>query len=292
MGCFEKWFCEKCGVDVESVRVLLVIPILNPPEWFLSDIIGKLHHQSISPKILLINSGKKIENGEYEVINIQKEEFNHANTRNIALEYEADFYLFMTQDATPFDGYLIENLLRVFEDNEVVVSYAKQVPYADANEIEVFARTTNYPEVSKVKSKADLPMLGIKTFFSSDTCAMYKSDYFKQVGGFKKNLNTNEDMEFVARAIINGKKVAYCAEAKVYHSHNFSIIEVYKRYKEIGKFFKNNSWILEEVAKYSSAESTGLKQVKEELKYLLKKNPLLIPKSIIFSLTKYLAFKM
>jgi len=292
MGCFEKWFCEKCGVDVESVRVLVVIPILNPPEWFLSDVINKLLSQTINFKILIINSGEKIENGEYEVVNISKKEFNHANTRNIALGYEADFYLFMTQDATPFDGYLIENLLRGFEDKEVVVSYARQVPYADANEIEVFARTTNYPEVSKVKSQDDLPILGIKTFFSSDSCAMYRSDYFRKVGGFKQNLNTNEDMEFVARAIINGKKFAYCAEAKVFHSHNFNIREVYKRYKEIGKFFKNNSWILEEVSKYSSAESIGFKHVKAELKYLLKKNPLLIPKSIIFSLTKYLAFKI
>ena len=137
---------------MESVRVLVVIPVLNPPEWFLSDVVGKLQHQSILPKILLINSGKKIENGEYEVVNISKKEFNHANTRNIALGYEADFYLFMTQDATPFDGYLIENLLRGFEDKEVVASYARQVPYADANEIEVFARTTNYPEISIVKS--------------------------------------------------------------------------------------------------------------------------------------------
>jgi len=277
---------------VESVRVLVVIPILNPPEWFLSDVIGKLHYQSISPKILLINSGKKIETGEYEVVNISKKEFNHANTRNIALEYEANFYLFMTQDATPCDNNLIENLLRGFEDKEVVVSYARQVPYADANEIEVFARTINYPEVAKVKSKADLPILGIKTFFSSDSCAMYRGEYFRKVDGFKRNLNTNEDMEFAARAILDEKKVAYTALAKVYHSHNFTVKQIWQRYREIGRFFKNNSWILEEVAKYSSVELTGLKQVKAELKYLLKKNPLLIPKSIIFSLTKYVAFKI
>ena len=100
------------------MKVLVVIPILNPPEWFLSDVVDMLHHQTISPKILLINSGKKIEAGEYEVVNISKKEFNHSNTRNIALGYEADFYLFMTQDATPFDGYLIENLLSGFEDND------------------------------------------------------------------------------------------------------------------------------------------------------------------------------
>lgn len=277
---------------IENIKVLVVIPILNPPEWFLSDVINKLLSQTINFKILIINSGEKIENGEYEVVNISKKEFNHANTRNIALGYEADFYLFMTQDATPFDGYLIENLLSGFEDKEVVVSYARQVPYADANEIEVFARTTNYPEVSKVKSQDDLPILGIKTFFSSDSCAMYRSDYFRKVGGFKQNLNTNEDMEFVARAIINSKKVAYCAEAKVFHSHNFNIREVYKRYKEIGRFFKENHWILEEVSKYQKAESTGFRQAKQEIRYLLKYSPVSVFRSVVFSAVKYIAFKL
>jgi len=291
VGCFEKRFDEECKIDVEDIKVLVVIPILNPTEWFFSDVIGKLHRQSIFPKILLINSGNKIKNGEYGVVNIPKKEFNHANTRNIALRYKADFYLFMTQDATPYDDYLIENLLKGFDENEVVVSYARQVPYADANAIEVFTKMTNYPEISKTKSKSDLADFGIKTFFSSDSCAMYCGEYFRKIGGFKKDLNTNEDMEFVARAIMNDKKVAYCAHAIVYHSHNLSLKEIWQRYQEIGKFFRENSWIFQEVAKYKKAQSTGVQQALNELKYLAKNKPICIPRSILTSIVKYLSFK-
>lgn len=274
------------------MKVLVVIPILNPPKWFFDGVIGMLKGQTIKPQIVLINSGDAIPGGDYEVINISKKEFNHANTRNIALGYEADYYLFMTQDATPCDSVLVENLLKSLENEDMAMSYARQVPYADADTIEVYARHTNYPEKSFIKSKADLADLGIKTFFSSDSCAMYDGAYFRNLNGFKKDLHTNEDMEFAFRAVMDGKKVAYCAEAKVYHSHHFSFKETYARYVQIGRFFTHNPCILEEVKQYKALESTGFRQVQNELQYLLKHAPLLIPKSVLLTAIKYLGYKL
>ena len=273
-------------------KIYIVIPILNPSEMFFKKLTPALLSQTLDPTIVLINSGDAISKGSYTSVNIDKKEFNHANTRNLALNYEADFYLFMTQDAMPYDKHLIAELVKAFEDEEVVVSYARQVPYQDADAMEVFARTTNYPVLSRIKSKEDLTQLGIKTFFCSDSCAMYRTSYFKEVGGFKKDLNTNEDMEYAARAIMNGKKVAYVAEAKVYHSHTFTCKDIWKRYLAIGKFFATNGWILEEAKKYSSAESTGVKQAIKELHYLWQNDKKLIPKSILFSLLKFIAYKV
>jgi len=274
------------------MKIQTIIPIFNPPTSFNMKIIPLLQKQTLSTALLFINSGKEaISFSNSEVIQILQSEFNHANTRNLALQYQADFYLFMTQDAMPYDEFLVENLVKAFSDPDVAVAYARQIPYKDADAIEVFARTTNYPEVSKVKSKADLPTLGIKTFFCSDSCAMYRASYFNTVGGFKKDLNTNEDMEFAARTIMDGKKVAYVAEAKVYHSHHFTCKAIWKRYRSIGRFFSENSWILHEVAKYSKAESTGIKQAIKELNYLLKESPWDIPRSCLYSLIKFIAFK-
>lgn len=274
------------------MKVLVTIPIFNPQSTFLNEIVPLLEQQSIDLELVLINSGKEeINTANIKSIKISPSEFNHANTRNLSLAYDADFYLFMTQDAMPFDKCLVENLLTAFEDPNVVVAYARQIPYVDANAVEVFARTTNYPATSKVKSKDDLTTMGIKTFFNSDSCAMYRASYFKQLGGFTKDLQTNEDMEFAARAIMNGQKVAYVAEAKVYHSHTFTCKDIWRRYRAIGKFFKENQWILDVVSQYTKAESTGIRQAVAELKYLLKNSPLDIPRSILFSLIKYFAFK-
>lgn len=274
-----------------NIFIQLIIPILNPNESFLSDLLPRLHGQSLQPQILLINSGSFIPDGDYKLVNILKKDFNHANTRNIALNYPADFYLFMTQDTLPVDSYLIENLLKTFDEPDIVVTYARQCPYPDANAIEVYARETNYPLHSRIKSKSDLPELGIKTFFCSDSCAMYRGSYFRTVGGFAKDLNTNEDMEFAARAILCEKKIAYCAEAKVYHSHNFSMKQVWNRYRQFGKFFAQNDWILYTVAQYNKLTSTGIRQAIDELKYLLRTSPLSIPKSILLSFIKYIALK-
>lgn len=274
------------------MKIQTIIPIFNPAVSLSERIVPLLQKQTVSSALLVINSGdKEVAIAKSETLKIPKSEFNHANTRNLSLNYEADFYLFMTQDAMPCDEFLVENLLKAFEDSKVVVAYARQIPYESADAIEVFARTTNYPPLSKVKSKSDLPTMGIKTFFCSDSCAMYRADYFREVGGFKKDLCTNEDMEFVARAMMNGQKIAYVAEAKVYHSHTFTCKDMWKRYRAIGRFFSENRWILEAVKTHKNTEATGIKQACTELTYLARHAPLSIPRSIVFSLIKFIAFK-
>lgn len=271
--------------------MLIVIPVLNPDNDFFTKTVPSLNRQSIDNRLVLISSSGIMPDGDYASIVIDAKDFNHANTRNIALNYDACFYLFMTQDVQPADIYLIENLLQVFKDEDVVVGYARQIPYCDADAIEVFARTSNYPALSKVKSKDDLPHLGIKTFFSSDSCAMYRGSYFRKVLGFKKDVETSEDMEFAARSIINEKKIAYVSDAKVFHSHNFTLLQVWYRYRAIGRFFAENRWILNTVANYKSTESTGVTQAIQELFYLMRHSPLSIPRSIALSILKYIAFK-
>ncbi len=278
-------------------KVLVIIPTQNAGT-FLERMIKSLDAQTINSDILVIDSQSNditvsvAINHKVWLLQIQKNSFNHASTRNIALKYDVDFYLFMTQDALPVDVDLVKEILKPFEDPEVVVSYAQQVPYESADEIERFARKTNYPDRMIVKNKESLSTLGIKTFFSSNSCAMYRADYFKKVCGFKEGLIMNEDMEYVARAIMDDKKVVYCADAKVYHSHNYAVRDIFKRYFDIGIFFKTNSWISEEVDKYTKTESTGVKQAIAEVQHLWQVNKTIIPKSIFFSLTKYLAFKL
>ena len=275
-------------------KTLVIIPTLNAADT-LTKQLALLTKMS---DVLVIDSESEDNTVEIaksfgvDVVQIKRTDFNHATTRNLALNYDADFYLFMTQDALPYDDKLVENLLKFFEDADLVVSYARQVPHEDADEIEKFARNTNYPEQSVIKSKESLPEMGIKTFFCSNSCAMYQASYFKEQGGFTEGLIMNEDMEFAARAILDGKKIAYAADAKVWHSHEYTVSDLFKRYFDIGIFFKTNAWILDEVNKYSSTESTGVKQAKKELLFLLRTAPSAVPKSVLFSMIKYIAYKL
>ena len=278
-------------------KVLCIIPTLNA-EYEIEILINKLLLQKdVVLDILVIDSSSDddtiliLDRLDVNYIIIDKKDFNHANTRNIALDYKSDFYMFMTQDAIPYDEYLVKNLLLSFQ-NDIVVSYARQIPKKDADLIESYARGKNYPKDSAIKSKKDLKTLGIKTFFSSDSCAMYESNYFKEVKGFTLNLNTNEDMEFAARAILNVKKIYYNADARVYHSHNFTFLDIWKRYKSLGIFFKNNKWVLDEVNKNIKITNSGLSQAIDEIKYLYKIDKRAILKSVAISFIKFFAFKI
>ncbi|MDD3834992.1 MAG: hypothetical protein PHS42_05920 [Sulfurimonas sp.] len=273
-------------------EITIIIPVLHPESNFFTKTVPLLNRLNAKCRVVLISSSGELIEGEYETIVIDKKEFNHANTRNMALLHVSDFYLFMTQDATPFDEYLIENLLNAFSDEDVVVSYARQIPYEGAHISERFARERNYPNVSIVKSRDDIKTLGIKTFFSSDSCAMYRGDYFRRVGGFKKDLNTSEDMEFAARAILDNKKIAYSAEARVYHSHVYGVSDLFKRYLAIGKFFKENAWVQESIKESASTEKTGAKQAFEELRYVAAREPSALLKSFLFIVVKYVGYSL
>ena len=78
----------------------------------------------------------------------------------------------------------------------VAVAYARQLPREDCGIIERYTRQFNYPDEGCVKSREDIPRLGIKTFFCSDVCAAYRRDLFEQLGGFESPVIFNEDMFF------------------------------------------------------------------------------------------------
>jgi len=279
------------------MKTLIIIPTLDAAD-IIDAQLSKFKHLSSRVSVIIIDSSSSddtlevIKTYDFEYKVIKRESFNHASTRNFALHYDADFYLFLTQDALPCDDTLIEDIMMPFVDKNVMVSYARHIPYRGADKIERFARLMNYPATSEIKSKESIKTLGIKTFFSSNSCAMYRGSYFREVGGFKDGLIMNEDMEYAARVIMDDKKVSYTAEARVYHSHMFRSRDIFMRYFDIGVFFKTNREITDHLKEYESANSIGKKQAKNELKYLFEKDKSLLPKSIWFSFIKYTAFKL
>lgn len=95
---------------------------------------------------------------------------------------EADIMVFMTQDALPADRELIQNLTGALcSDEQIRAAYARQLPNAECSFVERYTRSFNYPEISCVKTKADLPRYGIKTYFCSNVCAAYKKDILRSL---------------------------------------------------------------------------------------------------------------
>ena len=50
-------------------------------------------------------------------------------------------------------------------------------------------------------------------------------------------------MYIAYKLIMNGYKIKYCANSEVIHSHKFTLKQYYNRYKDTGKFFKENNYL-------------------------------------------------
>lgn len=174
---------------------------------------------------------------------IQKEEFSHSLSReNVAMQSKADILVFITQDIEIRDNNWLEELVKPIINEEVVACFSRQL--TKYNNIEKYTREKNYPDKSYIVSKDDIEKLGLRAFFFSDASSAVKTDIFKKLNGYDgKKLPTNEDQYIAYKIITNGYKIKYCANSVVYHSHRFSLRQLYKRYYDTGLFFSMEKYL-------------------------------------------------
>ncbi len=195
------------------------------------------------------------------VQHILPEEFDHGATRALGFrECEgADYVLTMTQDALPAGEKLIEELLQPLQsDEKIAVSYARQLPNPEASPEERLSREFNYPAEGCVKSWEDRERLGIKTFFCSNVCALYRLNQWLALGGFPQKAIFNEDMIYACHALQAGCSICYAAKAEVYHSHSYNAGQQFHRNFDLGVSQAQNP----DVFGGLSSEGEGLRYVR------------------------------
>ena len=236
------------------------------------------------------NSAALARDAGFKVLTISSAEFNHGGTRNQALQMQEvpyDVIIFLTQDALPQPGFL-ENIISVFNDPQVACAYGRQLPHDDANPLARHARLFNYPEVSHIYEKEDIPQKGLKVAFMSNSFSAYRTDVYQQLGGFPLETILCEDMYLTAKAVQAGYKVAYVADAQVKHSHNYSPAEEFRRYFDIGVFHTDEPWIRQQ---FGGAGGEGKKFIISELCYLVKQDVRYLPLALINNFMKIAGYK-
>lgn len=279
------------------LALTLIVPTYNAgsrwEEWFLA-----LQKQTIKPsQLIVIDSSSSDDTREIatqygcDLIVISSHEFNHGGTRNKAVSQAkpSDIIVFLTQDAIFDNENAISEIISVFNDVEIAAVCGRQLPHNDANPLAIHARNFNYSSTSIVKSKSNIKDLGLKTVFMSNSFAAYRRSVFESLGGFPDHTILAEDMFMAAKMIQAGYKVAYCAEAAVRHSHNYTPREEFQRYFDTGVFHACNPWIQRD---FGGAGGEGMRFVKSELHYLFKNSPLWIPRSMLTTFAKLLGYKL
>lgn len=277
-------------------NVAVVIPTYNAA-LFCERLLTSIGAQNFSFDLLVVDSSSI--DGTFDffsqkakaVVTVTTKEFNHGGTRQMMVEKFSDYdiYVFMTQDAYLENEDSILEIVKPFQNKDVGAVCGRQLPHYDATVLSAHARLFNYPATTTVKSLKDVNELGMKTVFMSNSFAAYRRDALVSVGGFPSDVILSEDMYVAAKMVLKGWSVCYAAEACCRHSHNYTFVEEFKRYFDIGVFHARESWIKQN---FGGAGKEGLKFVRSELAYVGIKKILLYPEIFVRTFLKALGYKL
>lgn len=232
-----------------SPSISVVIPTLDAADE-IEPLLDSLEAQSLRPIEIIVVDSESIDGtlllaerrSLVNAVGIKKADFNHGSTRHMAFAMtRGEFVCFLTQDAIPINADYLANIVDpMLGDPGIAMVSGRQLPKADARRFERLVRHFNYPLEPNVRSIDDVERLGIKAFFASDACSAYRRSAYFETGGFSA-VNTNEDMLMAAKLIACGWKVAYEPTAAVFHSHNLTPAEQYRRNREVGIFLEEHA---------------------------------------------------
>jgi rhamnosyltransferase len=279
--------------------VSIFIPTLNA-EKYLLELLPLLTKAISSFQIFIVDStstDKTIDianDHKVQVHTIQRNEFNHGKTRNLSLQLcHSDFVVFMTQDAQPASSDFLPLLLEPFySDPLIAATYARQLPRKNAQALEQLDRIIKYPDHDIIQSQETLTQLGSRAYFLSNSCAAYRMSIFRELGGFPENEIMGEDAIFSQKAISSGYKIVYTSKSEVYHSHNYTQIEQFKRYFDTG-VYRTKALQLSSASKSKGDVSQGSSYARIVLSELVKeKRYIIIPEFVISLAFSFLGYSL
>jgi len=240
-------------------------------------------------EVIMIDSGSKdntltiAKKYPTKIYEIPPEEFGHGKTRNFGASLSKGNYLvFITQDAVPINNKWLESITKPLSDSRVAGVFGKQIPKENANPMERFFLSQFYPERRKIRYSSQ--NLKINEILFSDVNSAIRKDIWKRYK-FNENIPIAEDYDIAKRILADNYIIIYEPNAGVYHSHNYSLKTVFKRFyhsgvslKEIGIFeFNSPDFIIE-----------GLRYFMEEMNFLFHNGyKKWIPYAIIYDFCKF-----
>lgn len=211
------------------MRVSIVIRTLNEARHLagLLRMVASQQTLGLEVETVLVDSGSTDETVEIarsygaRITTISKAEFSFGRSLNRGCAFSSgNIIVLISGHCVPVDAYWLQNLCQPLIDGVASYSYGRQIGDDDSNysERRIFAKY--YPPKSQV------PQQGF--FCNNANSALLRSVWVEN--GFDEELTGLEDMELAKRIVSTGHRIAYIAEAPVFHHHQESWGQVRRRF--------------------------------------------------------------
>jgi len=224
---------------------------------------------------------------------VEPDDYNYGKTRNEGASItDGEFLVFLSTDIEIIDNKWLAKLTGHFSDPAVAGVYGRQVPRKDCTPMEqCFIRHTYPPDSATIAiENGKVTRRQTPVIFSNVNSAIRRSVWERiKIPEMLKG----EEEEWAKRALIDGGKIVYDADAAVYHSHNYSLKRVFHDYFDTGVAYsvsKKNK-IVEYPLRRFVAE--GLIYITGEYKFMLTNGyTSWIPYAIIYDELKLLGMAL
>lgn len=212
------------------MSVSVIIRTYNE-EKHLGDLLKAIRSQNLDGtelEIIVVDSGSTDRTldiaTEYQcnVLHIAKNEFTFGRSLNQGCEAASgDFLVFVSGHCIPENGHWLKLLLEPLRNGVAAYVYGGQIGGNGSrfSETQIFEKY--FPPTSKIPQEG---------FFCNNANAALRKDIWCK-NRFNEELTGLEDMELAKRLVQQNMKIAYTADAKVYHLHDESWLKVRRRYE-------------------------------------------------------------
>jgi len=226
--------------EQEPIDVSVIIPVRDEVQNIAS-CLGMILEQEadLNGEILVIDSGST--DGTPEVVRgfpgvrlltVSPEDFGHGRTRNLGARHaRGNMLVFLNADALPVDRRWLGPLVdTVRTDTEVAGVFSRHLPREDCHLYMKRDLERTMPEESRIINRRN-PVDFF--FFSTVSCLIPRSVWRRYP--FEDDIDIAEDQSWARQVLEEGFKIVYESDSRVCHSHNYSIGQLYRIKKRIGR---------------------------------------------------------
>jgi len=217
-------------LNLGTAQASIVIRTLNEARH-LDDLlvaIASQHTNGLNHQVVIVDSGSTdgtleiAERHGCRILHITREEFSFGRSLNIGCQAaNGDILVITSGHCVPTDDHWLQRLCQPILDGMAEYTYGRQVggPDSHFSECRIFAKY--YPEGSRI------PQDGF--FCNNANSALLRSTWVQHL--FDEELTGLEDMELAQRLVRKGVRLAYVADAGVFHFHNETWSHVRRRFE-------------------------------------------------------------